>query len=130
MITTVPPSARRGRPEVDPPDGVLLRIVMDARRGPQIPPAPAGADITASFCPAAAACADDVQALGYRCVGVSPSEGAGAVAYLLVPQAVIARHPGWWGEMAPHAEGVFSLAFGPALAAFDDVLRVHRQPVH
>ncbi|HVM12947.1 MAG TPA: hypothetical protein VM287_01270 [Egibacteraceae bacterium] len=131
MIITVPPSARGGRPEVDPPDGILLRIALDVRRGTQIPPAPAGADITASFsCRAAAACADHVQALGYRCVGESPSEAAGGVAYLLVPQAVVDRHPGWWEDMAPHVESVFSLAFGPALAAFDDVLSLHRQPVH
>lgn len=128
MSAAIPFSARFGSPEKEPPDGVLLRLPLDARRGMPIPSAPAGADITVSLSPAAAAgSAQDLEALGYRCVGRSPVSGtAGPTADFLVSEAVLERHPRWCQELAGHAEQVFRLAFGPALAALADVLDAHR----
>lgn len=130
MTATTPPAPADARSGVGPPGGALVRMVVTTVDW-TVPPAPVGTDITVSFsCPAAAASAAAVAALGYRCVGLSPgSASSPPVADFLVPQAILDQHPEWWRAMADRAEQVFALAFGPAALALREVLRVHRQPV-
>lgn len=113
-----------------PPEGALLRCILDSQRWAEsLPPVPAGKLVTLSFTSSAAQVehAEACEMLGYTVVG-TPSDDAGAtvtVADLLVAQDVIDAHPTWWRGLATHADRVYSLAHGPAVALLRDVLEPH-----
>jgi hypothetical protein len=115
------------------PDGALLRLAVRADNWAEgVPPAPRDADVTVSFSDAdtAALHGDALRLLGYRIVGVRPTNGADVLlpqpaADVLVPQAVLESYPTWWRALADQAERAYSLALGPVLASLSEVLRPH-----
>lgn len=113
-----------------PPEGALLRCILDSDRWAEsLPPVPVGRLVTLSFTSAAAQVehAEACQLLGYTLVGVPPErqEAPVSVADLLVAQDVIDAHPTWWRALATHADRVYSLAHGPAVALLREVLEPH-----
>lgn len=113
-----------------PPEGALLRCILDSDRWAEsLPPVPAERKITLSFTSAAAQVehAEACELLGYTVVGLPPDdvEPSVSVADLLVTQAVIEAHPTWWRALATHADRVYSLSHGPAVALLGKVLEPH-----
>lgn len=113
-----------------PPEGALLRCILDSDRWAEsLPPVPSGRLVTLSFTSSAALVehGEACELLGFRVVG-RPTDDPGAavsVADLLVTQDVIDRHPTWWRALATHADRVYSLAHGPAVALLRTVLDPH-----
>lgn len=113
-----------------PPEGALLRCILDSDRWAEsLPPVPAGRIVTLSFTSAAAHVehAEACELLGYTVVGIPPdgTVPSVSVADLLVTQDLIEAHPTWWRGLATHADRVYSLAHGPAVALLKDVLEPH-----
>lgn len=117
------------RPENMPrsiPDGALLRLPIDeAHWAEQVPPVPAGFEVSASF--SSAATADEhgeaLELLGYSLVGIHSTPMRSAM--LLVSQALLEAHPTYWRSLAALADAAYSLSLGPAVMLLDDVLRLH-----
>lgn len=128
MTATGNPPGPRGDTDLQPAEGMLVRVRVASPTMRGLPPAPPGADVSASFSSAAAArAAPDLAASGYRVLGVSRGAiGSEAYADFLVAQDVIEGHPDWWRALAGQADATFNLAAGPVRVAFADVLRAHR----
>lgn len=108
------------------PDGALLRLPIDEPHwAEQLPPVPAGFEVTASF--SSAATADEhgeaLELLGYTLVGVHVSPTRSAM--LLVGQTLLETHPTYWRTLAALADAAYSLSLGPAVMLLHDVLRLH-----
>lgn len=133
MTVTSNRSARRGGPAPHPPDGALLRVLVDGDDPlAGVPPAPDERDVSVSFSSrlAASTAGPALEALGYRTVGVVTGPGDDRpVVHVLVPQRVIDQHPQWWRAIAGHAQQAFSLTAGPVHTAFSEILRTHREPL-
>jgi hypothetical protein len=135
MMTT--PRSRTASQRPRRRDGVLLFLTIDAPDwAEQIPPAPAGSDVTVSLSPAAAAAghADALADLGYRPVGTDRrtqpvAAGAGASVQLLVDPGLIEASPTWYRALAERAERAFNLAHGPAAAALAPLVQLHTEPL-
>lgn len=120
-----------------PPDGALLRLVVESSRWAEsLPPPPLGAEVTVSFSSHAALVehGDALELLGYRVVGVAEQpvlpgpplpECPAGIADFLTMQALIERHPTWWRALAAHADRVFNLSLGPVAAMLWPVLLTH-----
>lgn len=124
------------QPVIDttPLDGALVRLPLDGDRWAEdLPPVPRGYDVTLSFTSEEAADlhGEAVGLLGYRVVGVRALRaGEGDCADVLVPQALLEDRPRWWRALTGKADRSFGLAFGPVVAAFADVLRLHARKPH
>ncbi|MCA1711950.1 MAG: hypothetical protein LC789_10105 [Actinobacteria bacterium] len=103
--------------------GAVVRVACDdAGWARALPPVPAGSTVTVSLGhPAPAEQRAQLEARGYRLVGVFPSMLADpetAVADLLVPEGLIEEHPAWWRDLTTGALRVYSLQHGPVRRAF------------
>lgn len=113
-----------------PPEGALLRCILDSDRWAEsLPPVPSDRLVTLSFTSAAAQVehAEACEMLGYTVVGAPPDNAmpSVSVADLMVTQDIIEAHPTWWRALATHADRVYSLAHGPAVALLREVLDPH-----
>lgn len=122
-LRTASSSSRR------PPEGALLRCILDSDRWAEsLPPVPSDRLVTLSFTSASAQVehAEACEMLGYTVVGLAPDSAPSvSVADLLVTQDIIEAHPTWWRALATHADRVYSLSHGPAVALLREVLAPH-----
>jgi hypothetical protein len=95
-----------------------------------LPPAPVDGRVTASFgtTPLTARDRAAVAELGYEPVGTAVVGHADEVVHLMVPLALVERHPRWWRAVLDAATRVFDLRFGPVQLALRTVIETHRRP--
>jgi hypothetical protein len=101
-----------------PLDGAaLVRLPARSRAWPAtLPRVPAGRvlTVTVGHPDLVPVPADDLQAQGYRIVGVADDSATiGHVVDVLVPAAVREHAPDWWAGLRALAERVFDLRMGP-----------------
>lgn len=126
MARTLPPS--QARPSA-PPEGVLVRVGVEARWTDDIPPVPRGRPVTATLSSARAVARDGaaLASLGYTVVGQAedPAAGRAGAALFFVPRAVAEEHGAWWRALADRADQVLSPHHGPVAALYGAVLSAH-----
>ena len=113
-----------------PADAVLTRVVVP--NGPwaeDVPPVPAGFDVTVSFGSQDLADehSDALALLGYRVIRVPPASAVPLppVADFLVSLGLIEEHPTYWRSLAGRGARAYDLRMGPAAAAVADVVAAH-----
>lgn len=126
MARTLPTS--RTHPSA-PPEGVLVRVGVEARWTDDIPPVPRGRRVTATLSSARAVDRDGpaLASLGYTVVGQAddPAAGRAGAALFLVLRDVAEQHAAWWRALAGRADQVLSPHHGPVAAVYAPVLGAH-----
>jgi hypothetical protein len=113
-----------------PADAVLTRVMVPG--GPwaeDVPPVPAGFDVTVSFGSQDLADehGDALALLGYRVIRVPPPSAVALppVADFLVTLDLIEQHPTYWRSLAGPGARAYDLRMGPAAAAVAAVVAAH-----
>lgn len=130
MTATTHPLGAASGASSGSPEGALVRLTADDQRLAQVPPAPAGDQVTVSLSTVAAdqRYAGGLERQGYRLVAVCPEPaGASSPAHVdfLVPAGLVENHPRWWRALVADADAVFSLSHGPVQRVLADVLGPH-----
>ena len=109
---------------------MLVRLTVES--GPwaeDIPPVPAGFDVTVSFGSETVADEhrDALELLGYTVVDVAvPADlSIPGIADFLVLHDLMEQHPTYWRSLAVRADRAYHLALGPAAAAVAEVVAQH-----
>jgi hypothetical protein len=109
----------------------LVRLpISDGAWAESLPPAPDAHRVTVSL--SSPAMRDEhgeaLRMLGYVLVDgpVEEQEHGRPVAWLVVTSTLAREHPRWWASVRGGADAVYSLAMGPVVRRFGDVLAPHR----
>jgi hypothetical protein len=113
-----------------PAEAVLTRVVVpDGPWAEDVPPVPAGFDVTVSFGSQDLADehGDALALLGYRVIRIPPVTAVPLppAADFLVSLDLIEQHPTYWRSLAGKGARAYDLRMGPAAAAVAEVVAAH-----
>lgn len=106
----------------------VVRLPVDGTDwADNLPPVPAGHDVSVSFTETAswAHHGPVLDRLGYRVVDRAGDGSVGEWVDMVVYDDLPGAHPSWWRAVTTLADRVLPLAFGPAAMACADVLTAH-----